>query len=242
MMIYLFTFLFVAFFNSSVVNNASRNFESFAFDIESSEYLYKEVHKEDLSDNRLVRSVTDYVSKDGKLLARRVLDFSNDLTKPDFKIEHFDLDYYEGVKLIDANSIRVYKKNSGEKEEEAIFQLGDNFVIDAGLNHYFRNNWKRLMSGEMIDFYFIAPSQLDYYTFRVYKNDIVEVGGRKGMELILEPDSFFLRLFFSSIHITYDLETKEILYYKGISNVYDSNSEIYDVKIDFTLEDGQWKD
>lgn len=226
--------------DSSII---SRNFESFAFDTETKEYLYKEVHSEELLNNKLRKSRTDYIDKDDLKVASRLLTFSDDLSKPNFKIEHFELDYYEGAELLDSNRVRVYKKMRGtEVEEEKVFEFDGDFVIDAGLNHYFRDNWDTLLSGETKQFYFIAPSQLDYFNFQVYKNDIIEINGREGMELVLEPNSFFLRLFFSSIYITYALDTKEILYYKGISNIYDKNAEIYDVVVDFTLEEPTWKD
>ena len=213
----------------------TENNKSNAFDIETKEFLYKEEHLIEINASKIIKSTTEYIDKQGQLRAKRVLKYGEDLTKPDFRIDHYNIEYHEGAKRIDTNVVRVFRGNNNETEQLDLI-LNDDFVIDAGLNHYFAKHWENLLNGEELNFYFITPSQLDYFNFRVYKNDIVTINGKEGMELIVEPNSFFLRLFFSSIYVTYALDTKEILFYKGISNIYDNNAEIYDVIIDYTME------
>ena len=123
-------------------------------------------------------------------------------------------------------------------QEEKILELEEPYVIDGGLTYFFIKNWSRLLNNEIVEFNFIAPSKLDYFRFRVSKNAIVDLGNRKGLQLKLEVNSFLLRAFVDPILITYDLENKKILSYKGISNINDDNGKSYSVIIDFTDKKG----
>ena len=82
-------------------------------------------------------------------------------------------------------------------------EIENPYVIDGGLTYFFRKHWDRLLNGETIEFNFVTPSKLDFYSFRVSKNSIKELGEYKGMEIILEPASFIIRQFVDPIYITY---------------------------------------
>lgn len=212
--------------------------KSSAFDINSGDFLYNEFHYDVYSDNNLKKRISKFVDEKGNIISKREMLFKNDFTKPDFEIEDFRIGYKEGAVVIDSNIVKVYKRDSFEyPTEENTLQIDGEFVIDGGLTYFFRKHWGKLINDEVIDFYFIAPNRLDYYSFRVSKYDIVDVNGFSGMRLLLEPSSFILRAFVDPIYITYDLVTRDILYYEGVSNVYNSNGDIYNVKIDYTLEE-----
>lgn len=223
-------------FSSANANPVSS--KSFAFDIESGKFIYNEIHSDEFSTEGLKKRISNFVDDKGDLISRRVMEFNKDLARPNFTIEDFRIGYLEGAEVLSSNKVKVFKRESfDEKLEETILTIDGDYVIDGGLTFYFQQNWQKLLKGERLEFYFVTPNRLDYYSFRVYKKDIHEINGRKGMRLILEPASFILRQFVDPILITYELESKEILLYEGISNVYDENGNIYNVKIDYTMED-----
>lgn len=212
-----------------------KTYTSKAMDIKSEQHVYSEFHEEKFDGARIVKSVTKYKDTQNKVLSERIMNFSNDLTKPDFELNDFRSGYIEGAELLGKNNVRVYtRENFDDKLEEKLIKVDDPFVIDGGLTYFFRENWADLMNNKTVEFNFIAPAKLDYYRFRVSKSAIVDVGNRKGMQLKLEINSFILRAFVDPILITYALDNKEILHYKGISNVNDESGKSYNVKIDFT--------
>ena len=197
--------------------------------------MYSEFHEEKFVGDKIKESITKYKDPNSKILSERIMNFSEDLTKPKFVLKDLRSGYIEGSELLPDRRVRVYARESFEdKIEEKILKVEEPFVIDGGLTYFFRQNWERLLNGERIEFNFIAPAKLDYFRFRVSKNSIVTVGDRKGMQLKLEINSFILRAFVDPILITYALDNKEILAYKGISNVNDDNGKSHSVEIDFT--------
>jgi len=217
-------------------NNDVKTYSNKAFNLKDGKFLYSEFHEEKFNGDKIAEIVTKYKGPKNNLLSERILTFTGDLKKPKFVLKDFRSGYIEGSELLQNNQVRVYTRESFEdKLEEKTLKVEEPFVIDGGLTYFFRENWERLLNNETIEFNFIAPAKLDYFRFRVSKNSIVSVGNRKGMQLKLEINSFFLRAFVAPILITYALDNREILSYKGISNVNDEKGKSYSVKIDFTF-------
>jgi hypothetical protein len=161
--------------------------------------------------------------------------FKDDLTKPKFELKDFRTGYIEGSEVLSNNEVKVYTRKDKESElEQKVLSPEEPFVIDGGLTYFFIKNWNRLMNNETVEFNFIAPARLDYFRFRVSKNSIINLGARRGLQLKLEINSFILRAFVDPVYITYDLETKKILSYKGISNINNEQGKSYSVQIDYT--------
>jgi len=218
-------------------NSSIKTYSSKAFDLKDGKHLYSEFHEEKFSSDKIIESVTKYKDPKNNILSERVMIFNDDLTKPKFVLKDYRTGYIEGSEILKNNSVRVYtRENFDEQLEERILKVDEPFVIDGGLTYFFRQNWERLLNNETIEFNFIAPARLDYFKFRVSKNSIVNIGGKKGVQLKLEIKSFILRAFVDPILITYALDSKEILNYKGISNINDEKGKSYSVEIDFTLK------
>lgn len=214
-----------------------RNYKSYAYEINSNEFIYNEVHKEIFMDGKIQSSVTEYKSPGGELLSKRVMNFGAESAKPSFTFEDYRRGYIEGAEVINTGVVRAFTRNSfDETLEEVILRVEEPFVIDGGLTFFFRENWDRLLAGETIEFNFITPAKLDYFKFRVMKEDLVTISGREGMRLRLEVASFILRAFVDPIFVTYALDDKHILYYTGISNVNNDQGKSYNVEIDFTKQ------
>lgn len=218
-------------------NSDVKTYSSKAFDLKDRKFLYSEFHEEKFNGNKITESVTKYKDHKNNVLSERIMTFTDDLTKPKFVLKDFRSGYIEGSELLQNKKVRVFTRESFENQlEEKILKVEEPFVIDGGLTYFFRENWERLLNNETIEFNFIAPAKLDYFKFRVSKNSIVSVGDRKGMQLKLEINSFILRAFVDPILITYALDNKEILSYKGISNVNDENGKSHSVEIDYTIK------
>ena len=217
-----------------------KTYTSEARNLANNKIIYNEFHEEKFSDGKIEVSITKYKDLSNNLISKRVMNFGDDLTKPDFKLEDFASGYIEGAEVVAKNKVKVFtRKDSNSTIETEMLTVDEPYVIDGGLTYFFIKHWDNLMKGKTEEFNFITPSKLDYFSFRVYKDSITTVGGRKGMRLILEPSSFILRAFVDPIIIVYALDNKDILYYKGISNVNDENGKSYSVEINYTENYGQ---
>ncbi|MCE1190189.1 MAG: hypothetical protein LWX56_13745 [Ignavibacteria bacterium] len=206
-----------------------------AYDLKSASYLYSEITSIFPHDGKSSKMVTRYTDTDGRTFAERVIHLGNNRTCPDFTLNDFRSGYIEGAKNEADGKVRVYSRKSfNDPVEEKYLVIPKPYVIDGGLNFYIRDNLSALLRGEILCFNFVAPAKLDYYRFRVTRADTQKKIASNEIILKLQPDSFILRALVSPIFITYSLETKELLMYKGLSNINDNAGKSLIVSIDFT--------
>lgn len=228
----LLTLLFIVTYTAGK-NINEKKYQGKAFDIKSKNSLYIEHHTE-LYNRDIQQKTTHYLSLTGDTIARREMTFNDDLTKPDFILEDLRSGYLESAELIGDNKVKVSTRESrNSKLENKVLTIPGDFVIDAGLTYFFRKNWDRLLKSEKIDFYFITPSKLDYFKFRVYSIGMTNYAGINALKIRLEVSSWILRQFVDPVDIIYSMDDKEILYYEGISNINDNKGKSLQVIIDY---------
>jgi hypothetical protein len=204
-----------------------------AVDLKTKEKLYTDNHVENIQSGKHLSSLIEYRDPSGKVFAKKNINFSKNPHLPDFKLEDFRDGYIEGSE-IKGNNIRVYyRKNKDSKLEEKTFPIPPNPVVDGGFDYFIKDNWEKLESGQKLSFQMFAPSKLDYFKFKVGKVKLAKFRGRDAMYLKMELDKFLINAFLPSISIVYDLESKRIVHYEGISNINDPDGKSLFVRITY---------
>jgi hypothetical protein len=206
-----------------------------AYDKQSGAPIYTEIREQSDGPNGPGQWNFTYRDNTGNIIVRRTVDFSRDRIRPSFTLVDSRNGYREGAERI-GDRIRVYSGGSADDPyQEAYLLVPEPAVVDAGFHFFVEQHFDRLMTGEKMKFYFVAPSQLDYYSFRVYKDRSVTHQGRPAVLFKMDIDNFFLRLFVDPIRLTYDQETRQLRVYEGISNIYNEQGKSYKVKMVFPL-------
>ncbi len=214
--------------------NSKVSFSGTAFDYRNGSFIYTENNEVRLENNTIKEISTRYKDSKGNLIAERTLTYNGDPTKPNLLLKDFRIGYIEGVSQIGNNKIKVFYRDNFKSElKEKYLDISEPFVIDAGLNAYFRQNWSKLKNGETLKFLFIAPAKLDYFTFRVQSMGVVKVGNRDGLKLKMELNNFFLRTMIDPMIAVYSLDDQTILSYEGVSNIVSESGVNYKVKINY---------
>lgn len=215
--------------NSNVTNLVTN-----AFDRNTRVLLYTEERKQsDKLDRPGVWNFT-YKNIQGETIVKRYVNFERDPIKPDFRLDDLRTGYAEGAEVT-GSMIRVFTGGSPDDPyQEKMLSVPEPAIIDAGFNFFVEKNWEKLMKGDVLTFNFVAPSQLDYFSFRVYKKRDLDHQSRTAVMLHMDIDNFFLRLFVEAIHLTYDKESRKLVVYDGISNIYDDDGKSHKVRMEFT--------
>lgn len=193
--------------------------------------IYAEEHEEVYTSGERTQLLTTYRDATGKAIANRSVDFSSDKFAPTFRLEDLRTGYLEGAEVV-PNGIRLYwRKSSNDPIQEKIANIPSPAVIDAGFNNFVQAHWDSVMTGEKLQMYFGVPFTLDYYRFRLYKDEEVTLNGRNAVVVKCDIDNFILRLFVKPIVLTYDIETRRMMSYEGISNINDDNGKSHFVRI-----------
>jgi hypothetical protein len=187
--------------------------------VKGNKTIYNEENTEIYHQGRHVQTITNYQDANGKVFAKRKLDYSKNILTPDFQLEDTRLGSVEGA-ILKGNEVQLfYKKNKSSPLKNVVLTIPKPFVIDGGFNYFIKTKWNELSKGDILYVNIGIPSQLDYFKFRVYKTTDAESNGKKEIVFRIEPDNFILRSILDPILTTYNKETHRMTAYKGISNI-----------------------
>lgn len=205
-------------------------FYGYAYDQKTNKYLYTERHEQRLDGTRWVGGTIDYYAPDGSLMASKTLDFSADPYIPVFRLEIPKLQYAEAITEVRRDTVVMQKTNRGKTETGTVART-PGMAADSGFHNAIVDHFGELMAGEPLRFKLGVAGELDTFSFRCTKAGEVTIDGHRGMKLLVALDSL-LRLLAGPLEITYDVETRHLLEYRGISNLHDpATGEPYNVRI-----------
>jgi hypothetical protein len=211
----------------------STKYEGVAVDVKSNSVLYTEDNEEFYENGKRVGLKTSYRDPWGKLIVQRTVDFTENAMTPTFRTEDLRDGYTEGAEVV-GDSVRLYwRKNFTSALNQKTILIPAPAAVDAGFNNFIQQNWDDVIRGTKLHFNFGAPFALDYYEFRVYKSDDKVVDGRKQIVVRCEIDNWIIRLFVTPIILTYDVDTKRLVEYAGISNINNDKGKSHFVRIQY---------
>lgn len=207
----------------------THRFYGHAFDLKSDVYLYTEVHEQEIVDGVWKRGRIRYYDPDGELIGDKQLSFDADPYIPVYELTLPYKDYVEGISAV-GDEISLYKSSGGERKEKSI-RRRDMMAADSGFHSLLRDNFETLMKGETARFRLVVAGNLDGYSFRARKVGETRFDGVDAVKLIVEPDSL-LRLLVDKLELVYEPKERQLLEYRGISNIHDPQTgDAYNARI-----------
>ena len=120
------------------------------------------------------------------------------------------------------------------KSSSKVISKTPGMAADSGFHSAIVENFDRLQKGETLKFQFGVAGQLDTYSFRCRKIGDTTFDGKPAIKLAVEPDSL-LRLLVDRLDLTYEVSTRYLLEYRGVSNLQDpATGKAYNVRIVYT--------
>ena len=174
-------------------------------------FLYKETHVVTKRGERPLKARTIYYDANGKQIGQLDSDFSSSPYAPSYS---FSSRQNASPEAATVSGKRVTLSYGGRQKQ--LDASGDiPLVVGQGLHHYVRLNLERLAKAPAT-VRFAIPSRLDAYTFRIRPLGKPKAGV---VRLRIEVDSFVLRVLAPHLDVDYELSSKRLLRYQGVSNV-----------------------
>ncbi|TJY65208.1 hypothetical protein E4T66_03015 [Sinimarinibacterium sp. CAU 1509] len=208
-----------------------RAFYGYAYDLQSGRYLYTEVHRQRIEGDQWVGGTISYYAPDGSSLGIKRLDFSGDTFVPVYRMALQRPMYVEAI-TDNGSMIQMQRRvGAGGKLEQKPLEQGADMTADSGFHSYLLAHFGDLMRGETVHFRMVVAGSLDAFKFRARRIDDTRFEGRDAVRFKVELDSLF-RLLIDPLELTYDPQTRDLLEYRGISNLRDpATGEAYVARI-----------
>lgn len=196
----------------------TESFSGSAYATGSDLLLYRETHYLFSGDHGGERVVL-YQCPDGRAFARKRSRDDGNAQAPDFDLIDARVGYREGVRR-NADQREVYVQRTAAQPEQADpLRLPVDGVIDTGFDVFAQAHWDALVRGDTVRFDFLVPSRRTFYAFKVSKVDLPVAP--PGSITFRMASSSWLAFLLPHIDISYDLTTRRLVRYEGLSNVRD---------------------
>lgn len=194
------------------------------------ELEFIEEHSVKYKNDQIASLRTTYFDADYKKIGEIKSDFSagSRFGSYDFKDER--LQYIDGVKVL-SDRIMVYaQKTPQDKVKKKYLKRDSDQILGQGFHPFIQENFEALLQGKIFAVKLVLPSQMDQFSVRICPAK--EAEGR--LLLRIELDNWFLRLFSPTIEVEYDIDTRRLLAYRGVSAISNASGKHVAVAISYT--------
>jgi len=193
---------------------------------------YVEYHTVTYENGKVSGSQTVYYDANNNKIGELISAYSFGPQFGSYDFRDIRAQYQDGAK-VSQDRIWLYRKRSPEDDiDENYLSKEADQIVGQGFHQFIADNLERIAQGEVFHIRLVMPSRLDQYEFRIRKREI------KGdtLHIRLEIDNWLLRLFAPHVDAEYDLKTRRLLRYEGISNLEDSSGKHKKVTITYSYE------
>lgn len=195
---------------------------------------YVEEHVLTYEKGKIVAIETTFYDAGTQKIARQVSDFSYgaQFGSYDFIDERHRSN--NGVRVMPDRILIYNQKNPKTEAEKKYLPRKSDQIVGQGFYQFVAANLDALARGQSLSAKLVLPAQMGQYDVRISKHRILQ-GNR--IQLKVELDNWFLRLFSPNVEVEYEIDTRRLLWYKGISMV--SNKDNQNVEVVTTYDYSQ---
>lgn len=181
-----------------------------AYDQRDGLISYRELH---FCTADALRCSIQYQNPDGKLIARKDLDYRNAPNAPEVSV----------------HDIRMSQRQTITAQDEK------GLVVDAGFDNFVRSQWDALLTGESVKFRFLVVGRSKPFTMRAQRDDSRSCS-QDELCLTVALDSWLLGMLADPIDLTYSLTERRLKRFQGVSNIRSASGEALNVDIQYDYE------
>jgi hypothetical protein len=191
--------------------------------------LYTELHQIVLDDKgENLKIDTSYAKPNGEVFAKMTSDFSKNKTVPIIFFEDLRLKKKEELTFSEDGKTITLKLVKNGKAEEKNVPIKENMVVGQGFDNFVKINFEKLIK-KSIGISFGVLAKLDFFNFTAKFRGETKETSNFGINI----DNVFLKLFLSELQVEYDTKTKQLVRYKGLSNLVSDSGDDQNVLIDY---------
>jgi hypothetical protein len=195
--------------------------------------VYREKHTVKMEDKNVLSSETIYTDPQGKVLATLRNNYSKSINVPEHEMDDVVHKMKFGIRYKN-NAPEMYLLENDQEKLKPFQTSGKKLWVGGqGLHYYLVQNMEEVLKNGKLDLKFIIPGKLDSYDF------YLKVSKRSGdnVEFDVEIDNWFLRLFAPRLKLFYNIKSRRLIRYTGLSNIQTEKKDMMSVDIKYRYTD-----
>ncbi len=185
---------------------------------------YVEVHNFKYSDDSksVISEInTDYKDKSGKIGFRQQV-----FTEPHYipNTVFKDLKHNDTYSITVNGKLGILKTYFNGKEKTLEFNIKADYVTTASISKFIFENFKELLEKPM-NVHCLIPKSLRLVKLRIRKESQKNSPKGNNVTFVVEPSSFLIKWLASKTYITFNMDSKKWVKYRGFSNLKNEDGE-----------------
>lgn len=204
-----------------------------AYDLKKTKVLYHEVHDVTIGDDGFNQKVeTKYLDISLKEFAALKSTFKDNLFVPDSELKDSRLKRTEKLNL-DGNKAKIQVVTEGQKDQTKTISIDSTSVAGQGFNNFLLKYFDELATGKSKKVAIVVIPLLDFFKFTASR--VGPASEREeAVEFKIQIASVFLKAFADPIFVKYDKKTRNLLEFRGLSNLSDEKDQKQQVLIQYS--------
>ena len=196
---------------------------------ENGDLVYLEEHIVRYENDQITALNTIYYDADLKKIGEQASDFSHGPQFGSYDFKDLRLQYHDGARVL-SDQILIYCKETPQADtQKKYLQRESDQIVGQGFHQFILTHLDALMQGDVFSAKLVLPAQMDQFDIRIYKSKIED--GR--LRIRIELDNWFLRLFTPHVEAEYDLDTRRLMSYRGVSMIADASGKTVPVTVSY---------
>ena len=191
------------------------------------ELEFMEEHIVEYQGEQIVASKTIYYDADFNKIGEQVSDFEHGPQFGSYEFIDERLQYLDGARVM-PNQILIYCQDTGGGNiKKKSLRRDSRQIVGQGFHQFIVANLDSLVQDEVISAKLVLPAQLDQFDIRISKHQIAD----NRIHVRIDLNNWFLRLFTPHLEAEYDLTTRRLISYRGLSMIADKAGKTMEVAV-----------
>lgn len=195
-------------------------FQGKAYDTETNQHIYTEKHQVTVNQKgQYLKSFVEYIDPEDVIFATKDVSYLKSRLAPSFTFSDLRTDSTITVEPNIQTISLTSEEGTLDSVEMVLMDTTQDVVVDSGFDRFIYNNWTSLLETKKLSFPFLAINRALLVDLQVTEKS------RSASRVVyeVEPTNFFFRLIVDPIELTYNLDTKRLLRFKGVTNILNTN-------------------
>jgi len=193
---------------------------------------YVEYHTVKYENGKVSESQTIYYDVNNNKIGELISDYSFGPQFGSYDFRDIRAQYQDGAK-VEQDRIGLFRKKKPKYDiEEKYIAKEKDQIVGQGFHQSIVQDLEKIAQGEVFHIRLVLPSRLDQFKFQIRKRKIQG----DTLYIRLEIDNWFLRMFAPHVDAEYDMKTRRLLRYEGISNLEDTSGKHKKVTITYAYD------
>ena len=194
---------------------------------------YIERHTVVYEEETVIKSMTEYVDKDGKPIGSMQSDFTHSLAAPNYVFRDKRHKSLQGLRW-NRGETEIFAQDKGNRKVvKKVLAPGEAVMIGGeGLVYYIASNMKKIISQDGLDFKYVVPGRLDAFNFFI--KPVAHNSEQAEFEVRIK--SWFMNLFSPRLKLIYDVPKKRLKSFEGLSHLRNEEGEMMSVDIEYLYQ------